>query len=335
MGLIREDMTIQDFNVLIQTAAGIQELWDGYSSSVKECHELKEALAEERCARVDTDGRCKGLYESLRKEKETNAELRSKIRLLEASLAQAESAVAGLEKAMAEKDASLERLFKMCFGKKSESLEHVLGKKACRELRAALCPGAGQGGTPHDGETNGACAEGSGVAPHGGMEEASGEGTPAPAKGDGNGTSEGAAPGACQDSTGGKPDGKMAGAGKGNGKRGKILHRGEEHGAERFLQLGAEGGVEQGGGPFHGVVLHDRADLVVIFVLLDVKLVHGVDGVAHLGEGGVGDELQLHREIVLAGLQDLVHAFGVLHAGDHVLRDGLDLLQRDAAVGQF
>ena len=113
------------------------------------------------------------------------------------------------------------------------------------------------------------------------------------------------------------------------------LHGPEQHRGERLLELCAEGGIEQCGGIGDRIVVDLRADLVVVFIFGHIKLVHGVDGVAHAGEAGVGRKLQQLLQIVLAGVQDLVHALRVPDAGQHILHHGGDLFDRYAAVGQL
>ena len=66
------------------------------------------------------------------------------------------------------------------------------------------------------------------------------------------------------------------------------LHRPEEHRAERLLQLGAEGGIQQRRGVLDLIVAGAGADLVVVVVFGHVKLFHGVDRVAHAGQRRVG-----------------------------------------------
>ena len=113
------------------------------------------------------------------------------------------------------------------------------------------------------------------------------------------------------------------------------LHALKQHGGQLLLQLRAEGGIQQGGGVVHGIVVHGGAYLVVVVVLGHIELVGGVDGVAHIGQGVGGVVFAVELEVILSGFQDLLHAFGVFDAGDHVLHDGGNFFKRYPLVGQF
>ena len=133
-------------------SAGLKQFWEDYNSFVEERSVLEDALASERCARKDTDERCKSLYDSLEKEKHSSEELKAKVCLLEISLATAESQASSLMKAIEKKEASLRRLSKMCFGKKGEKLKQLLGKKDYDYLRSLLCAGLDKGSAATVGE---------------------------------------------------------------------------------------------------------------------------------------------------------------------------------------
>lgn len=133
-------------------SAGLKQFWEDYNSFVEERSVLEDALASERCARKDTDERCKSLYDSLEKEKHSSEELKAKVCLLEISLATAENQTTSLMKAIEKKEASLRRLSKMCFGKKGEKLKQLLGKKDYDYLRSLLCAGLDKGSAATVGE---------------------------------------------------------------------------------------------------------------------------------------------------------------------------------------
>ena len=112
-------------------STGLKQFWEDHNYFVEERSALEDALASERCARKDTDERCKSLYDSLEKEKHTSEELKAKVCLLEISLATAENQTASLTKTIEKMEASLRRLSKMCFGKK--------GEKLCMERQKEIC----------------------------------------------------------------------------------------------------------------------------------------------------------------------------------------------------
>ena len=113
------------------------------------------------------------------------------------------------------------------------------------------------------------------------------------------------------------------------------LHCPEQDGREFLFQLGAEGGVQERGGILNREVLHRGADLIIIFVLRDIKFVHRVDGIAHIGQRRAGLILQHEFLFLLTGGQNLIGGGGVSDSGNYVLHDGADFFDGDSAIRQF
>ena len=87
-----------------------------------------------------------------------------------------------------------------------------------------------------------------------------------------------------------------------------LLHLGDDLGGEGLqgdlgvdkhevavlgLEIGAEGGGQQGGGEALSVLLHGGHGGVDVLDLGIVELVAGVDGLADLGQGAVGEDMLL------------------------------------------
>ena len=140
MGIFQKAVPLQDFMALFHSVKdnGIQKFWEDYTSVIKRNEELEDALSAERCARADTEDRCKSLYASLQEEKGKYEELSSRNSVLQDCLAKAENLIRSLENTIVSKDASIKRLAKLCFGRKSEALRRVLGKKGYEDLLSVL-----------------------------------------------------------------------------------------------------------------------------------------------------------------------------------------------------
>ena len=113
------------------------------------------------------------------------------------------------------------------------------------------------------------------------------------------------------------------------------LHALKQHRGQGLFQLRTEGGVQQRGGVVHGVVVYGGANLVVVVVLSHVKLVGGVDGVAHIGKRVGSVVFAVELEIIFSGFQNFLRAFGVFDAGNNILHYGGNLFKRYPLVGQF
>ena len=142
MALFQNTNPMQEVKNLARSilCKGPQISQEEYDSLTKELDQLRHALAEERCARADSEERCKALYNELQGEKKENREFRAKISILESSLAKAERLGASLETVVSMRETSIRRLSKLCFGKKTEALKRILGEKAFAELRGLLSP---------------------------------------------------------------------------------------------------------------------------------------------------------------------------------------------------
>lgn len=138
MELFRKPISFSEMTSFVKClfGSGLKQFWEDYNSFVEERAVLEDTLTSERCARKDTEARCKSLYDSLEKAKHANEKLRAKVCLLEISLAAAEKKAVSLENAIAKTEASLRRLSKMCFGKKGEKLKQLLGKTDFAHLQA-------------------------------------------------------------------------------------------------------------------------------------------------------------------------------------------------------
>ena len=113
------------------------------------------------------------------------------------------------------------------------------------------------------------------------------------------------------------------------------FHRLKQHRRELLLQFGTEGGVQQSRGVLDRKVLYCGADFVVVFVLGDIELIHGVNGIAHIGQSCVGLVLQQNLPCVLTGGQNLVSRCCASDPGDHVFHNGGDFFDGYSAIRQF
>ena len=101
------------------------------------------------------------------------------------------------------------------------------------------------------------------------------------------------------------------------------------------LEIGAEGGGQQGGGKTLSVLLHGGHGGVDVLDLGVVELVAGVDGLADLGQGGEGHEVLLLRLVLQKdGLGGGV-VRGLAEAGGQLGGQGLGGLHVGAGVGHF
>ena len=113
------------------------------------------------------------------------------------------------------------------------------------------------------------------------------------------------------------------------------FHGAEQNRGEGLFKLGAERRVEQRALVFHDVIAHLGADFVVIIVFRHIEFICCVDGIAHVGQGGVGVILEVGLQIILSRGEDLLNAVRAADAGDHVLHHSLDLFERYASVGKL
>lgn len=114
------------------------ELWDEYKAMDKRLQEAEANLACERNIRIDTEKRCAELYHKLCEAQDKVIQLSNENKAQVNMITTLEAAVSSLQSAVITKSLSMERLARICFGKKSEKLRKCLGEKGYDLLSSLL-----------------------------------------------------------------------------------------------------------------------------------------------------------------------------------------------------
>ena len=113
------------------------------------------------------------------------------------------------------------------------------------------------------------------------------------------------------------------------------LHRPEQQRGQFPLKLRAERRIEQRGGIVGNETVYSRADLVIMIVLGRIKLIGGVDGIAHIGKRAHGMVLGVQAQIVLTRFEDIRRTRGIADAAYYLLHRRAERVKLNAAVGQL